>query len=158
MNQMTGALAKVGITIPVTQRIWMWLADNGEHTCTQIASALKLTRERASGVLVLLVRRRMVIAVPEFDRRLQRHVNRYKVNPAMNNIYEMLPMPPELTRAERKKLALMGKVAPILNISSAALPAIAPSPRTGFNPETHLEKLTLQELRQTYEFLKGMFK
>lgn len=144
MNQMTTALREAGISMPVNQRIWQWLADHGEHSGRTIALALNAPVNNVSSLLKDLAERRMVTVRTDMDRSTNRLVMRYTAVPMEH--YELLPK----QKRDKQHTATPTPA----KATAETLPGVTPY----FTAEKFLGKLTLEELRLVHEFTKRLFK
>lgn len=164
---MTTALQEAGITLPVNRRIWMWLKDHPRLAAGDLAKTLGIDNQKASAGLDDLYRRSMVVRDSEMRRfkaggkakglgTIERPVYVYTVNPKMRGTWEMWPMPKKDAPSVKTKAA---RFVATLGVSQAALvkPAVAP-PTLPWTPEVAVEKLTLTQCRELFNYLHKVFK
>ena len=140
MNNVAIALKAAGVKLPSqNQRIWQWLKDNGQHTLRDVASETKIGEATAQAAVTNLIHRGMLKSIKRTDVRGKRLNATYE---ALGREYELLPRPVKgaVSVAPQEKVAVAAVAAPT------------------FNPEEFLGDLTLSQLRQVYNYLRGMLK
>ena len=155
-TDMKTAIQKAGITLPMNQRIWMWLKDNPKKTNAQIAAALKEKDNNVATLCKDLLDRGMVTR--EFESRsgkagkgwTVRDVALYTVNPKMQT-YELWPKKtaPKAPQKEAPKAALP---LPVTMLEPGEFRAPPP-----WTPEVHCTGLSLGHCRQLYDYLQTIF-
>ena len=146
MTNMEQALAAAGVKIPSQkQRIWTWLKDNGPHSVKDLYVELKIGEATVQAAVTGLIKRKMLRMIPRTDFKGMRMHNHYE---ALGRAYELLPLPLKRGAAGRA----------VANNKHPIPPEVVELVTPAFSPETLLANCTLAEMRQVYNFLKGMFK
>lgn len=161
MTDMKTAIQKAGITLPVNQRIWMWLKDHPKSTNAQIASVLDVADNNVATLCKDLLDRGMVTR--EFEQRrgkagrgwTMRDVALYSVNPKMQT-YELWPKKAK----EKPKAPPLQKEAPKATPTPAPAVMLEPGEfraAPAWSAEHHCTGLSLGHCRELYDYLNEIF-
>jgi hypothetical protein len=148
---MQTALKDAGIAFPSNERIWRWLKDNPNSTGAKIASVLKIPANNVATLCLSMCKRDM-LTNERISMRCKtgkgfamRDVLTYSTNPKMET-YELWPAPakekPPVPRPEPK-------AAPVV--------AEATAPLTMWTPDRAVEKLSLGQCRELFDYLNNIF-
>jgi len=160
---MTKALQEAGITVPQNKRIWLWLKDHPGKPTGDIAGALKIHIAGANAALRDMEARGMVTSLTTMrrvrsggrnaaGRMIERNVLAWEVNPKMQE-FELWPRP---AKPKAKKAVDTPPVqAALVKAPEPAKEAVAPPTWT---PEGAVEKLTLTQCRELFNYLHKVFK
>lgn len=156
---MTDAMRAAGLTLPLNRRVWMWLKDHPKLAAADVAKVLTIDVAAATGALDDLRSRDMVMRDTEMRRfkaggkakhvtTIERPVYVYTINPKMKGVWELWP---KLAKKDKDRKPVADAPAPAALVKPAA-------PAPAWTPETAVEKLTLTQCRELFNYLHKVFK
>ena len=152
MNQITEAMKKAGIGVPLNKRIWLWLKDHPDKTSKEIAAALNVSRNNVSPTLSDMDKRGMVSYKKQYlsynaGKPGRTYINVYR---ALGDEFEVLPKP---------KKPKVQAVKPASEPKSLPAPAEKPMVERSLTSrrKISLDEMSVVEAKELYDQLKKIF-
>ena len=130
------------------QRIWEWVSEHPDRTGKDISVELKM--KDCSSMLAQMQRRKMLVSHPEpVHKSGARQILRWRVNPGLHGVYELLPVCLPRKRSAAAKCLTVGVVQ-----QTATLPTTLPQTR---DPASLIDTMSISEAYDLWKQLNRYF-
>ena len=168
MTIMEHAMQQAGIpTKTLTERVWLWLRDNPDHTSSDVARALGKDKATVAKLCSDMRARKMLderkdhMRINRADHRsVQLYVSKYTVSPTMRGVYEVLPLPKREKQSPPTPVVVRKEEPPPPPPPPPPLPSAVVQAITvpqAFDPEQFVKTLNVKDAHALWQYLGSMF-